>query len=463
MPRLHLIGIAGTAMAGLARIARELGWTVSGSDHACWPPASERLARLGIEVRPFSVANLKPPPDLVVVGNAIGRGNEELEFVLDAGIRYTSMPQFLADFVLPGRTSIVVAGTHGKTSTSSMLAWILERAGLAPGFLIGGLPENFDDGARVGAGKPFVLEGDEYDSAFFDKRSKFVHYRPRIAVLLNLEFDHADIFPDLAAIQRQFHQMIRTIPRSGLVVAPACDAAIDEVLRWECHSRIVRFGQESPWQWRKESEDASCFVLQAPSGEQRRVRWALFGEQMAANACAAAAAACEGLGIPLAVVAEALSSFRGVRRRCSLLAEIDGIRIFEDFAHHPTAISAVIAAMQARRKAEQRTGRLWVALEPASNTMRRRVHEARLPQALQKADRVLLVPPEARGLRNEELLDVQAVARALGNKARVCSSSDEVLALALSELRAGDDALLLSNAGFGGLAKRLPEALRKRR
>ena len=456
--RLHLMGVCGVAMAGLARLAREAGWQVTGSDRAAWPPASERLARLGVEVRPFAPENLDPAPDLVVVGNAISRGNPELEAALEADLPLESMPGFLARHVLPGRRRAVVAGTHGKTTTTALLAWILEQAGLAPGFLVGGLPEDFPDGARLGAGAPFVIEGDEYDSAFFDKRSKFVHYRPHVLVFLNLEFDHADIFPDLEAIRAQFRQMLRTMPRSGLVVAGA-DPEVEATLAAECHARVVQAGENGDWRWRPLAEDGSRFEIRAPDGARAEVSWALTGAHLCADACAAIAAACEGFGVALAQAAGAAERFRGVRRRMTLVGEAQGVRVFEDFAHHPSAIAAVLAGMRARRRREGRAGRLWVVLHPASQTMRRRVHEARLPAALAAADRVLVAVPEFGALAEADRLRPERVARALGAKAQVVASPDEALEALAGALAPGDDLLVLTNADFGGLPKRVLAAL----
>ncbi len=458
--RLHLMGICGVAMAGLARLAHEAGWTITGSDRAAWPPASERLARLGIEVKPFAPQNLEPAPDLVVVGNAISRGNPELEAALETDLPLESLPGFLAKHVLPGRKRAVVAGTHGKTTTTALLAWILDQAGLAPGFLIGGLPENFPDGARLGKGMPFVLEGDEYDSAFFDKRSKFVHYRPHVLVFLNLEFDHADIFPDLEAIRAQFRQMLRTMPRSGLVVA-GTDAEVRRTLAQECYARVIYAGETGDWRWRPLAEDGSRFEVHAPDGARTEITWPLVGTHFCADACAAIAAACEGFGVALREAAAAASRFAGVRRRMTHVGEANGVRVFEDFAHHPSAIAAVLAAMQARRKKEGRTGKLWVVLHPASQTMRRRVHEARLPAALAAADHVLIARPETRGIPEAERLRPERVAAALGTKAQVVDAPEEALAVLAQMLVPGDDLLVLTNADFGGLPRRVLAALAK--
>ena len=463
--RAHLIGVCGVAMAGLARLLREMGWEVTGSDRAAWPPASERLARLGIAVRPFSPANLDPPPDLVVVGNAISRGNPELEAALEADLPLESLPGFLARHVLPGRRRAVVAGTHGKTTTTALLAWILRRAGQMPGMFAGGLPLDFDDGAQLGeAGAPFVLEGDEYDSAFFDKRSKFIHYRPHVLVFLNLEYDHADIFPDLEAVRAQFWQMLRTMPRSGLIVANADDAEVQTTLAREAHARVIGFGREAgDWRWQPLDEAGRCFVITAPTGERVRIAWPLVGAHFCADACAAIAAACEGFGVDFLEAARATGRFRGVARRMSLLGEEGGVRVLEDFAHHPTAIAAVIAAMQARRADERRGGKLWVVLHPASQTMRRRVHEARLPEALAGADRVLIARPATHGIPEGARLRPERVAAALGDKAAVVEDPDEALARLVEGLAPGDDLLVLTNADFGNLGFRLLQALARSR
>ncbi|MDX8401581.1 MAG: UDP-N-acetylmuramate:L-alanyl-gamma-D-glutamyl-meso-diaminopimelate ligase, partial [Mariprofundaceae bacterium] len=372
--RLHILGIGGVAMAAIARLAQALGWRVSGSDAGVYPPMSGQLAAMGIEPQPYDAANLDPPPDLCVIGNALSRGNPEVEAVLERGLPYVSGPEFVGRFVLPGRHPVVVAGTHGKTTTASLMAHVLEQAGMRPGFLIGGVPEDFGAGARLGdAGAPFVLEGDEYDTAFFDKRSKFLHYRPRTLILNNLEYDHADIFPDLAAIERQFHHLIRIVPTGGRIVLNADDPNLARVLAQGCWTPVIRFaraetGAEAEWRWRLLSPEGRRFALERDDAPPLGIAWGMIGAHHAANACAVAAAA-ESMGVPPEVIGHALASFAGVRRRMSLVGEARGVRVYDDFAHHPTAIAGVVES--ARRALDAGGGgRLWVVLEPRSNTMR---------------------------------------------------------------------------------------------
>lgn len=352
---LHILGICGTFMGSLALLARELGHEVTGSDTQVYPPMSTQLEEAGIRLlEGYAADNLTPRPDLVVIGNALSRGNAEVEAVLDLGLPYTSGPQWLAEQVLPGRRVIAVAGTHGKTTTASLAAWLLESAGLAPGFLIGGVPRNFGVSARLGdPGAPFVVEADEYDTAFFDKRSKFVHYRPEIAVLNNLEYDHADIFPDLAAIERQFHHLVRTVPGRGRLLVADGEPALERVLEQGCWSPVVRFGSavQSPWRVELEREDASRFRVihqQGDADEDAVVDWSLTGVHNARNALAALAAA-HACGVDLARGCAALARFETPRRRQEVRGEVAGIQVIDDFAHHPTAFAATLRA--ARRHA----------------------------------------------------------------------------------------------------------------
>ncbi|RMG91659.1 MAG: UDP-N-acetylmuramate:L-alanyl-gamma-D-glutamyl-meso-diaminopimelate ligase [Zetaproteobacteria bacterium] len=457
---LHILGICGTAMAGIARLAQESGWWVTGSDAGVYPPMSDVLAAMNIKVRPFSVDNLDPRPDLVLVGNALSRGNVEVEAILDRGIAYTSGAQFVGDHVLGARLSCVVAGTHGKTTTSSLLAWALESAGRQPGFLIGGIPENFGMGARLGQGRPFVIEGDEYDTAFFDKRSKFLHYHPRLLILNNLEYDHADIFPDLEAIKRQFHHLIRTVPGSGLIVVNADDRHLADVLRRGCWTKQVRFARwgsdaDADWYWQSVCEDGTRFRLFHRGRQVIEVDWSMLGEHHVANACAVAAAAF-ALGLSYQEIADALSTFAGVRRRMSLVGEAAGVRIYDDFAHHPTAIRGIVAAARAALGDQ---GRLWVVVEPRSNTMRTRVHEERLPACFPGADRVIFVRPASRGLAAEAMLDVASVCRKIGAHAKVAEDTETIIEEIVDRATPGDYVLVLSNGGFDDLHRRLLKAL----
>src|SRR5689334_13668414 len=381
---LHILGICGTFMGGLAALARESGHRVTGCDANVYPPMSEQLAALGIDlIEGYGADQLALAPDLFVIGNALTRGNPLVEAILDANVAYTSGPQWLADHVLAGRHVLAVAGTHGKTGTTAMLAWILERAGAAPGFLIGGVPLDFGVSARLGAASaPFVIEADEYDTAFFDKRSKFVHYRPRTAILNNLEFDHADIFEDLAAIERQFHHLVRTVPRHGRLVVNARDEALQRVLAMGCWSEVQRFGarKEEPGMLRARGEPHAFDVLRG-SLKIARVEWSLIGEHNQLNALAAIGAA-EHAGAAPAEAAQALSSFTSVRRRLELRGTVNDIAVYDDFAHHPTAIRTTVDGL--RRKVGR--ARILAAFEPRSNTMKLGAMKAQLPWALEEAD-----------------------------------------------------------------------------
>jgi len=448
---VHILGICGTFMGSLALLARELGHTVSGSDAGVYPPMSTQLEEAGIALREgYSPANLAPRPDLVVIGNALSRGNAEVEAVLDTGLPYVSGPQWLAEHVLPGRRVIAVAGTHGKTTTASLVAWLLESAGLSPGFLIGGVPRNFGISARLGAyDAPFVVEADEYDTAFFDKRSKFVHYRPEIAVLGNLEFDHADIFTDLAAIERQFHHLVRTVPGKGRLLVADNAPALERVLAMGRWSPVVRFGAEagSDWQLVLEHPDASRFRV--IHGEADAVvEWSLSGEYNARNALAALAAAHE-CGLDLARGAAALSRFETPRRRQELRGEVAGIRVIDDFAHHPTAIAATLGGLRAAGDA----GRLLAVIEPRSNTMRLGALRERLAQSVADADAAFWYRPEG--------LDwpLEAVVAASPVPASEERDLDALVAALVAEARPYDRIVVMSNGGFGGIHDKLLAAL----
>ena len=447
---VHILGICGTFMAGVAALAREAGYRVSGSDAGAWPPMSTQLEALGIEVMPgYEPAHLEPAPDIVVVGNVISRGNPAIEHVLDRGLPYLSGPQWLAEHVLQDRWVLAVAGTHGKTTTSSILAWLLEDAGLQPGFLIGGLPGNFPVSARMGQAPFFVIEADEYDTAFFDKRSKFVHYRPRTAILNNLEFDHADIFPDLAAIERQFHHFVRTIPGTGQIILPADDAALQRVMGMGCWSQCLEVGAATGWHLVADTADWTAFRIVYGDQPQAEVHWRMPGRHNAHNALVACLAA-RHAGVPLAQAAEALSRFEGVARRLDLKADINGIRVYDDFAHHPTAIEQTIAAL----RTDPGAGRLIVALEPRSNSMRAGAHAAALGPALAGADLVHVLA------RPELGWDTGQLRTALGETLQLHPDSDALSAAICRQARPGDAIVLMSNGSFDGLPARLPEQLR---
>ena len=447
---LHVLGICGTFMGGLAALAREAGHRVTGCDANVYPPMSDQLAALGIElIEGYDAGQLALAPDLFVIGNAITRGNPLLEALLDANAKYTSGPQWLADHVLAGRHVLAVAGTHGKTGTTSMLAWILEKAGLAPGFLVGGVPLDFKVSARLGASSaPFVIEADEYDTAFFDKRSKFVHYRPRTAILNNLEFDHADIFDSLADIERQFHHLVRTIPSHGRIVVNARDDALQRVLAMGCWSEVQRFGakKEAPGMLRARGEPHAFDVLRGGL-KIARVDWSLLGEHNQLNALAAIGAA-EHVGVSGETSARALAEFTNVRRRLELRGVVGGVSVYDDFAHHPTAMRTTIDGL--RRKVGE--ARILAVFEPRSNTMKLGAVKAQLPWALEEADIAFC---HAGDLSWDA---VQALAP-MGDRAVVAKSIDELVERIVATARAGDHVLCMSNGGFGGIHKKLLDAL----
>jgi UDP-N-acetylmuramate: L-alanyl-gamma-D-glutamyl-meso-diaminopimelate ligase len=448
---VHILGICGTFMGGIAAIARAAGHRVTGSDRNVYPPMSTQLQALGIELAEgYEAAQLDAHPDIVVVGNVMSRGMPVIEALLERGLPFASGPQWLASEVLRGRWVLAVAGTHGKTTTASLLAWILEDAGLAPGFLIGGIPANFDISARLGSAPFFVIEADEYDTAFFDKRPKFLHYQPRTLVLNNLEYDHADIYPDLAAIERQFHYLVRTVPPSGLIVANGGEASLERVLAAGCWSGLARFGRDTQHEWSVEatSADYSRFAIRQGSASVATVEWSLLGAHNADNALAALLAA-RHAGVPLARAAAALGRFQGVRRRMELRGTIAGVRVYDDFAHHPTAIATTIDGLRRRVGAQ----RIVAIFEPRSNTMRQGVHQGALAAALAGADEVWVYAPPALGW------DVRAALAPLGARAHVLGELDALLAGLAGALRADDHALIMSNGGFGGLHTRLLAAL----
>ena len=454
---LHVLGICGTFMGGLAALAREAGHRVTGCDANVYPPMSDQLRALGIElIEGWDAGQLDLAPDLFVVGNVVTRGNALMEAVLDAGAPYTSGPQWLAEHVLQGRHVLAVAGTHGKTTTTSMLAWVLEQAGLEPGFLVGGVPMNFGVSARLGKGRCFVIEADEYDTAFFDKRSKFVHYRPRTAILNNLEFDHADIFDDLAAIERQFHHLVRTVPASGRLVVNAREASLERVLAAGCWSEVVRFGarKEEAGALRARGEPHAFDVLRGGL-KVARVEWPLLGEHNQLNALATIAAA-EHVGVAPGAAAKALASFENVRRRLELRGTVvrDGgsIAVYDDFAHHPTAMRTTINGLRRRIAPGER---ILAVFEPRSNTMKLGSMKSLLPWALEEAD---LSFCHSGGLSWDA---TQALAP-LGAQARVCPTIDELVRAVVAVARPGDHVLCMSNGGFGGVHGRLLDALSAR-
>ncbi|UYG06283.1 UDP-N-acetylmuramate:L-alanyl-gamma-D-glutamyl-meso-diaminopimelate ligase [Halomonas sp. M4R1S46] len=452
---LHILGICGTFMGSLALLAREQGHQVSGADANVYPPMSTQLEEAGIALMEgYSADHLTPRPDLVIIGNALSRGNPEVEAVLDAGLPYVSGPQWLAERVLPGRRVIAVAGTHGKTTTASLAAWLLESAGLSPGFLIGGVPRNFGVSARLGAPEaPFVVEADEYDTAFFDKRSKFVHYRPEIAILGNLEFDHADIFPDLAAIERQFHHLVRTVPGKGQLLVADGEAALERVLAQGCWTPVSRFGEaaDSPWRFALEREDASRFRVIHREGEVEEdavVDWGLTGDYNARNALAALAAA-HACGVDLARGCAALARFETPRRRQEVRGEVAGIQVIDDFAHHPTAIAATLAGLRAATT----RGRLLAVIEPRSNTMRLGTLRDRLADSVARADAAYWYQPAGLDWSLAPLIEAGPV------PGRKYDDLEALVAALVAEARPHDRIVVMSNGGFGGIHERLLAAL----
>ena len=455
MSKIHILGIAGTFMGGVAALARELGHTVEGSDQAVYPPMSTQLETLGISLsQGYLPGNISGDCDEVVVGNALSRGNPAVEAVLDAGRRYTSGAQWLAENVLPGRDTLAVAGTHGKTTTTTILAFLLEAAGRAPGFLIGGVAEDFGVSARLGGSNrithhpsriPFVVEADEYDTAFFDKRSKFVHYRPTVAILNNLEYDHADIFPDVAAIQRQFHHLVRTVPARGRLIVNGHDAHLCEVLAMGCWTPVERFGFDAAFEWsaRKLADDGSRFAVLRNGEELGVVQWSLLGDHNVLNGLAALAA-CAAVGVDVGAVMPALAGFHSVKRRMEVIGEHGGITIYDDFAHHPTAIATTLAGLRAKVGA----ARIVVAMEPRSNSMRLGAHADALAPSLDIADAVVFLA------RPELPWDAGKVIAAVRGDAQAVADTDALLATLGTVVRAGDHVVFMSNGGFDGAPRR---------
>lgn len=444
---IHILGICGTFMGGIALLARASGHRVTGCDANVYPPMSSQLEAQGIElIEGYGAGQAGLAPDLFVVGNAISRGNPLLEEILDKGLPYVSGPQWLAENVLREKWVLAVAGTHGKTTTSSMLAWILEHAGLRPGFLIGGVPQDFAVSARLTSSPFFVIEADEYDTAFCDKRSKFLHYRARTAILNNLEFDHADIFSDLAAIETQFHHFVRILPRSGLIVANAAEASLKRVMERGCWTPVEWFGSESGWQLGLAAPDGVCEVFLAGLA-QGKLDLPMAGAHNRANALAALAAA-RHAGVAPAASLEALSRFGGIRRRLEVRGQARGVTVYDDFAHHPTAIAATLAGLRQREPA----GRILAVLEPRSNTMKLGVMKAQLPGCLEEAELTFCYAAHLGW-------DAAAALAPLGERARVFEDLDALVAAVAASARAGDRVLVMSNGAFGGVHEKLLRAL----
>jgi len=449
---LHILGICGTFMGGVALLARALGHRVTGSDANVYPPMSTQLQEAGIGLMEgFEASHLRPAPDVVVVGNAMRRGIPAVEHMLDQGLPYTSGPEWLRENLLGERWVLAVAGTHGKTSASGMLAWVLEDAGLAPGFLIGGVPKNFGLSARLGSSPFFVVEADEYDTAFFDKRSKFVHYRPRTLVLNNLEFDHADIFDDLAMIQRQFHHLVRTVPGTGLIVHPTGEPALDQVLAMGCWTPRETIGDGGDWWAQPERPDGSRLRVLLRGEPVGILDWDQIGRHNMLNALAVLAAA-RHAGVPPQESIAALGRFEGIKRRMELRGELGGVRVYDDFAHHPTAIATTLEGLRRRVGTE----RIIAVLEPCSNTMRMGVHKESLAASLEAADLVYLFTPAELGW------DPAPLFFGPERRATLFTRVDDIVDQVVAEARPGDHLVVMSNGGFGGIHRKLLDALAAR-
>lgn len=444
---IHILGICGTFMGGIAILAKQLGHKVTGSDANVYPPMSTQLEQQGIElVQGFDPSQLEPRPDLVVIGNAMSRGNPCVEAVLNLNLPYTSGPQWLKEHVLKDKWVLAASGTHGKTSTSSMLAWVLEYAGMTPGFLIGGVPENFAVSARLGSTPFFVIEADEYDSAFFDKRSKFVHYQPRTLVVNNLEFDHADIFDDLASIQKQFHHLVRIVPSQGRIIYPAGTQAIEDTLAMGCWSETETLNQD--WTYEKVASDGSHFKVYFQQALQGEVRWSLLGDHNIANALATIAAA-RHVGVTPEHAIAALAEFKNAKRRMELKGQVGSVKLYDDFAHHPTAIATTLAGLRAHLG----KGRILAVLEPRSNTMKLGIHQQELVDSLQQADHIFCLQPEGLTWSLAECFAPSSTPVEIGKDVQ------ELQQLIMAQVRPGDTVLVMSNGGFGGIHQSLLDEL----
>ena len=447
---IHILGICGTFMGGVAMIARELGYHVTGSDTNVYPPMSTFLENHGIEIIPnYDVAQLQPAPDLVVIGNAMSRGNPCVEYVLDNQLNYTSGPQWLHDNLLKDRWVLAVSGTHGKTTTTGMLAWILEKNGIDAGFLIGGVAGNFGISARAGSSKFFVIEADEYDSAFFDKRSKFVHYTPKTLIINNIEFDHADIFDDLKAIQRQFHHLVRTMPQSGCILSAVSDQNVQDTLKMGAYSQLQFIGEGKEWFAKPLVADCSSFEVYHFGEKAGVVQWQIIGAHNMHNALMAIAAS-HHAGVSVAGACEALGSFINANRRLEVKGEVRGVTVYDDFAHHPTAIEATIGALRSK---VGKDARILAVLEPRSNTMKMGVHKEEIAPSLKDADVVFVYQPETIPWK------VSVITDALTQPAKWSANLDELVDAVTREAKSGDHILVMSNGAFGGIHAKLLEKL----
>ena len=454
---LHILGICGTFMGGIAALAKALGFRVTGCDANVYPPMSTQLEQLGIELKSgYKTEHFNDEPDLVIVGNAMSRGNVMVEYMLDRNIPYISGPQWLLENVLKDKWVLAVSGTHGKTTTSSMLTWILEYAHLSPGFLIGGIPQNFSCSARLGNAPFFVIEADEYDTAFFDKRSKFVHYRPRTLVINNLEFDHGDIFNDLSDIQRQFHHLIRMVPSNGLVLSPLNELAINDTLAMGCWTPTEHSACANGWQAKKLIADGSEFIVTFKGKEQGIVKWPLIGDFNIDNALMAIAAA-RHVGVPTHIAIEALAQFVNSKRRFELRGVVNDISVYDDFAHHPTAIAKTLAGVRAKvdntNTQNSKKGRVLAVLEPRSNTMKSGVHNAALPLSLAQADQVFIFQDEQIKWSVSELIE------SCQPPCFVEKDIDDLVVKIVEQSQMGDTIVVMSNGGFANIHEKILNAL----
>jgi UDP-N-acetylmuramate: L-alanyl-gamma-D-glutamyl-meso-diaminopimelate ligase len=452
MKHIHILGICGTFMGSLAQLAIAQGYRVTGADANVYPPMSTQLEAAGIElIEGYSPDQLDLTPDLFVIGNAISRGNPLLEAILNAGLAYTSGPQWLRDHVLQGKWVLAISGTHGKTTTCSMLAWILEYAKMSPGYLIGGVPKNFTSSARLGETPFFVIEADEYDSAFFDKRSKFVHYRPRTLVINNVEFDHGDIFDDLAAIQKQFHHVVRTVPQNGMVITPDNTPAVDAVMAqgcWSDRSEMSLSDTSKTWAVELLADDGTCFDVFYQGVRQGQVKWTQLGLHNVANALAAIAAA-HHVGVTAEISCLALAEFSGVKRRMECVADINGIKVYDDFAHHPTAIATTLQGLRSKVGDEK----IIALIEPRSNTMRMGIHASQLAASVVNADQVLWFNPPNLSWDIDSVIHASAVA------SERCDTIDELIKQTLKDIEPNTHIVIMSNGGFSGVHGLLIEQL----
>lgn len=448
--RIHILGICGTFMAGIAQLATQAGHEVSGSDINVYPPMSTQLQMLGIDIKPgYEPAHIDPNIDIVIVGNVIRRGNALMEFILDNNIPYISGPGWLAENILKHRWVLAVSGTHGKTTTTSLLSWILTYAGKSPGFLVGGVPENFGVSAQIGQGPFFVIEADEYDSAFFDKRAKFLHYRPKTLILNNVEFDHADIYPDLAAIKQQFHFLIRTVPNNGLLIRNGMDENIKEILQKGCWTPDQTWGgQNADWQARLKQPDGSCFEVFFNGVLMGEVEWNLLGQHNVHNALAAIAGA-HHAGVSAEIAIKSLKDFKNIKRRLEIKGKVNGVTVYDDFAHHPTAIATTLAGLRAKVGDEK----IVAVLEFGSYTMRTGVHKDSLKAALTAANSVICKRPEEVGW------DLDSVLKGFSQPTAIYDTVDSLVDNLVKQLHSGDHVVIMSNSGFGGIHQKLLTAL----